>query len=68
MSDSRPKLRRRVAVTIPYPIRIQRRYWNDVSGSILMPLKMAGREMRIILPLTVAMKVAMVVFESATHL
>jgi hypothetical protein len=33
-----------------------------------MPLKMAGREMRIMLPLTVAMKVAMVVFESATHL
>ena len=68
MSESRPKLSRRVAVTTPYPISIQRRYWKEVSGSMLMPLKMAGREMRMMLPLTVAMNVAMVVFDRATHL
>ena len=68
MSESRPKLSRRVAVTTPYPISIQRRYWNDVSGSMLMPLKMAGREIKIMLALTDAMNVAMVVFDRATHL
>jgi hypothetical protein len=68
MSESLPKLSRRVAVTSPYPIIIQRRYWKEVRGLICMPLKMAGREMRMILPLTVAMNVAMVVFDRATHL
>ena len=68
ISERRPKLSRSVAVTIPYPIRIQSRYWNEVSGLMWMPLKMAGREIRIMLPLTAAMNMAIVVFESATHL
>jgi hypothetical protein len=33
-----------------------------------MPLKMAGREIKMMLPLTVAMNVAIVVFDRATHL
>ena len=65
MSERRPKLNRRVAVTTPYPISTQRRYWNEERGSIWMPLKMAGREMRMMLPFTVAMNVPMVVFERA---
>ena len=35
---------------------------------MLMPLKIAGREMRRMLPFTAAMNMAMVVFESAIHL
>ena len=57
-----------MAVTIPYPIRIQSRYWNEVSGSRLMPLKIAGREIKMMLPFTAAMNMAIVVFDRATHL
>ena len=55
-------------MTTPYPISIQSRYWKEVRGLMLIPLKIAGREIRMMLPLTVAINMAMVVLDRATHL
>src|SRR5208283_3760967 len=68
ISESRPQERSRVAVTRLYPISTQMRYWNEVSGSMLMPLKIAGSEMRVMLPFTETMNISMVVMERTTHL
>ena len=34
ISESRPKLKSRVAVTNPYPINIQSKYWKEFKGLI----------------------------------
>ena len=68
MSESRPQERSRVAVTRLYPISTQIRYWNEVNGSILIPLNIAGSEMRVMLPFTDTMNISMVVIESTIHL
>ncbi|MGZ7117810.1 MAG: hypothetical protein ACXVHS_10255, partial [Methanobacterium sp.] len=68
ISDKRPKLRSNVAVTSPYPMSIHKRYWNEVNGSILMPLKIAGSDIKTMLMFIIPINDAMSTFESAIHL
>ena len=70
MSEMRPKVTSRVAVTTIYPIRIQSRNPElpGESGMIAMPRNIAGREISRMLLLIVATKVPIVVFDSTIHL
>ena len=51
-------------------MRIHNKYWNasGAIGSIAIPLKIAGSEMRMMLPLMVPISDARVTFDSAIHL
>ena len=68
MSDIRPNDTSRVEVTRLYPKRTQSRYWKEVRGLMAIPRKIAGREIRTIVPSMAAIRVPIVVLESATHL
>jgi hypothetical protein len=47
---------------------IHSRYWNEVNGSICMPLKIEGIAISTMVMSIDAMSMPMVVLESATHL
>ena len=70
ISESLPKVTKRVAVIILKPIKSQRRYTKEPGAktSRCIPLKIAGMDIKIMVVFTADMNTPIVVFESATHL
>ena len=68
MSEMRPNVTSKVAVTILYPKSTQSRYSNEEKGSTAIHLKIAGSAISTMVISIEAINVPSVVFERTTHL